>query len=407
MKKFLTLGLVFAGATTLTACSNNAEKEAQAAVEKVLLSMDYRNILLDIDLPEKVVMANKDYEIVWSSSDESHLTKTGAVINPAVGDGNKEVLLTASITVNKKKASKEFKTRVLEGRILTPKQAMEATVEKGSKFIVVGVVSALDKVGKGFFVKNEDSHDNIYIYNNNVAHTFVAGDKVKVAGTKDVYQDVTQVKDVTMKKINSGFNVGETLVKTIAELPVTPTNDEKAAYYGRNIEIKGKVLADNYVYLVETNYTSARLIQLTDDSATKNLLTEYGNKEVTIKGVVKQFNFKAWQIVFHEVKGAATEGFSASDIATYIQTSIDAKANNNVTAGFTLPARLSNVSITYTSQNSAAVVGATSNFVTTITVTRPAIGAADVTGTITATYSINGAAPVTRTFSITVKALTA
>lgn len=107
---------------TLTLAGISIEKEFEVTVlstdpkndvDKLASSfkLNVNHVTNDIELP---TTAGKGSTITWTSSNEEFITSEGKVTRPAIGEGEKEVTLTAVIELNGKKAVKEFMITVID-----------------------------------------------------------------------------------------------------------------------------------------------------------------------------------------------------------------------------------------------------------------------------------------------------
>jgi len=116
MKKIFSFLLVILMAIVVASCQkdNTDEllKEAKDALTITFQTGDSaESVTKNITL---VTVGKHGATITWSSSNTSIIANDGKVTRPANGQGDKEITLTATITINEKQATKEFKVKVIQ-----------------------------------------------------------------------------------------------------------------------------------------------------------------------------------------------------------------------------------------------------------------------------------------------------
>lgn len=116
MKKIFSFLLVILMAIVVASCTkDNTEellKEAKDALTIIFQTGDSaESVTKNITL---VTVGKHGATITWSSSNTSIIANDGKVTRPANGQGDKEVTLTATITINEKQTTKEFKVKVIQ-----------------------------------------------------------------------------------------------------------------------------------------------------------------------------------------------------------------------------------------------------------------------------------------------------
>lgn len=116
MKKIFSFLLVILMAIVVASCQkdNTDEllKEAKDALTIIYQTGDSADsVTKNITL---VTVGMHGATITWSSNDSNVIANDGKVTRPANGQGDKEITLTATITINEKQATKEFKVKVIQ-----------------------------------------------------------------------------------------------------------------------------------------------------------------------------------------------------------------------------------------------------------------------------------------------------
>lgn len=107
---------------TLTLAGISIDKEFEVTVLSIdpkndvdklasSFNLNFNHVIDDIELP---TTAGKESTITWISSNEELITSDGKVTRPAIGEGEKEVKLTAVIELKGEKAKKEFMITVID-----------------------------------------------------------------------------------------------------------------------------------------------------------------------------------------------------------------------------------------------------------------------------------------------------
>ncbi|MCD7938402.1 MAG: family 43 glycosylhydrolase [Tannerellaceae bacterium] len=109
MKRVTCIVSIFFLFISLSAFSKNKDKELASILER--LDPGLRYVTGDIKLPSP---DNKNIQITWSSNDDRLMDANGKVTRPAVGMGDKQVLLTATVSTKKSSAVKSFPITVAE-----------------------------------------------------------------------------------------------------------------------------------------------------------------------------------------------------------------------------------------------------------------------------------------------------
>jgi len=93
----------------LTVLSDDPKNDANELASNLILNGNH--VTDNIILP---TTAGKDSTITWMSSNEGYITSEGVVTRPNIGEGNREVKLTAEVLYNGAKVTKEFIVTVIE-----------------------------------------------------------------------------------------------------------------------------------------------------------------------------------------------------------------------------------------------------------------------------------------------------
>jgi len=240
MKKILTLALLLIASFTLVACGettdemSDADKVEEARASLLLGGLD--QVKANMNLP---TAGRNGTTISWESSDPSIISNTGEVTRPAEGEGNAEVTLTATITLNEESATREFLAIVIQEEPSNTFDSIATLHETSSKNDVVefqGIVSSV--FNGGYFLT--DGTDVIGVYGQ-LAEEVNVGDEIYVKGTYDSYYTLFQISDVTVEDIiSSGNDVNLPVMNTtIAGILAEDSSDK--LIHGKHYNIIGTV----------------------------------------------------------------------------------------------------------------------------------------------------------------------
>ncbi len=216
MKKILTLALILIASITLVACGgttddgelSDADKVEEARAALLLGGLD--QVKANMNLP---TAGRNGTTITWESSDPSVISNTGEVTRPEEGEGNVEVTLTATITLNDESATREFIAVVIQEEPSSTFDTIAELHTASAKNDVVefqGIVSSV--FNGGYFLT--DGTDVIGVYGQ-LAEEVNVGDEIFVKGSYASYYTLFQISDVTVEDIVSTGNP--------VNLPVTNT----------------------------------------------------------------------------------------------------------------------------------------------------------------------------------------
>ncbi len=239
---------------TVTAATEMTDMELAEDALSVLLLTVSGNVETDFDLAELA----KGYTITWTSSDETLLVVNGLVaevIRPEAGEGNQEVVLTASVTVGDETATKDFTVTIKEkdpAIVYTTIADMHANSQLDDVIEFTGIVVGL--FDGGYFLS--DGTHSLGIYHTGSTIDAQIGDEVKVIGSYAVYNTLYQLGSIQYEEVLSTGNAnpldGTAVVKTVAEMLALDSSD--ALIHGMYYTVTGTVeLRGSYdnVYLVD------------------------------------------------------------------------------------------------------------------------------------------------------------
>ncbi len=325
-KSFLVM-MVLVSLLTLTSCNSKEKQAAQAALDEFVEQVTFANyseVTTSFQLAARGKKAGFTIPITWESNkpevieirdlvedgNVSETYKTAKVVRPNKGDGNAEVTLKATFTVEYVEgktltATKEYKFIVLEevsaierGTIASIKAAAakfyfeENGVKPGTSSsnlefpceFDATVTAVLNASGAGQFMVH-DGTAGIYVYSNKTA--VKVGDKVHVKGSITSYYGVLQVG--ANIEVTAGDFDDQAIVysedKTIQDLHDQSVND--GLYGGQALKLVGKLVYgkfnanDSDSYWLEDGITGAQVLVYY-----KSYNTE---EDATLQGYVGKF----------------------------------------------------------------------------------------------------------------------
>lgn len=113
MKKILSFLMAIAFLFVVAACGDKTEELLKGAKDSLTITTASGDSLTSITKNVTLVTKWKEATVTWASSDTSVIANDGKVTRPSHDAGNKEVTLTATLTVNKKKVEKPFTLTVI------------------------------------------------------------------------------------------------------------------------------------------------------------------------------------------------------------------------------------------------------------------------------------------------------
>ena len=241
MKKILTLALLLIASITLVACGettdgemSDADKVEEARASLLLGGLD--QVKANMNLP---TAGRNGTTISWESSDPSVISNTGEVTRPAEGEGNVEVTLTATITLNDESATREFVAVVIQEEPSNTFDSIATLHETSAKNDVVefqGIVSSV--FNGGYFLT--DGTDVIGVYGQ-LAEEVNVGDEIYVKGTYDSYYTLFQISDVTVEDILSSGNPVDLDVTNTTIAGILSEDSSDKLIHGKHYSIIGTV----------------------------------------------------------------------------------------------------------------------------------------------------------------------
>ena len=304
IKRSFFVMMVLVAMFTLASCNGKAKKAAQAALEEVAEQITFANtkeVTTSFNLAAKSKKGEYAITINWESNNPDVIAiadliengevsttfKMAKVTRPNKGDGNKDVVLKATLTTNytEKKTishSVEFSFTVLEevsaverGTIASIKTAAEKFyftdngVKPGTssssdlEFPVefdATVTAILGANGAGQFAVS-DGTAGIYVHSNKTA--VKVGDKVHIKGSASVYYGILQV-GANIEVTPTTFEDQTIEYKASTIQAIHDSND--SMYGGQTLNVTGKLLFGQYngntsdSFWLEDGITGAQLL---------------------------------------------------------------------------------------------------------------------------------------------------
>ena len=197
--------------TALASCEDNSL--AKEVLGKVILTQEGENVSADFTVPKVVNHNGASYEVSWTSSDTSVLdivdnnasTFTADVKRPF--DADKDVQLTASVTVDGKKAKNTFKTTVTS---INANDALSAAIANVGIKASYGAKEELDLPAKS----NEYKDEITFEYTLGGEYTSAKLESTKLTLDPELGQEAIVVK----VKASSGSTVVEKEINTRTSL---------------------------------------------------------------------------------------------------------------------------------------------------------------------------------------------
>ncbi|MCF7924911.1 MAG: lamin tail domain-containing protein [Candidatus Izimaplasma sp.] len=164
--------------------------------------------------------------VTWSSGNTEVVTDDGTVTQPAAGEGNASVTLTATITLNDASTTKEFDIIVAEEAATNAYTVVANIVTEtlGNTVSFQGTVSGL--FDGGYFLT--DGTNAFGVYNPSSSLDLTIGDEVYVKGLYAKYNTLFQISDVIEEEIvtaGDGTNDLAPIEKTVAEVLALDSSD--------------------------------------------------------------------------------------------------------------------------------------------------------------------------------------
>lgn len=312
MKKLLrsiVMALMLLCTLTLVACQENDPKLTDQDVvnaAKEAFTINYTEVTTDFTLP---TTAAGGVTVTWASSDAAIAIsgQNAAVTRPAFADGNKNVVLTATLAKNDATATKEFTVVVvcLEDantiEALTVAEARAAA--KDETVTVKGVVSGFhigsqeypDSV-QGCYITDETG--SVYVYSYELAEAVEKGDEVIIKAKVGEYKGNLQLTYPTelVQTVSKGNTVSSAAAitdKTVADIAADLTASfASQAYVFEGVHIV-KVETSTYKsYTIED--ASGNVINLYSGGNSSEFAAydEYIGKELKVLFYVNSQNSK-------------------------------------------------------------------------------------------------------------------
>ena len=311
MKKLLrsiVMALMLLCTLTLVACQEDTPKLTDQDVvnaAKEAFTINYTEVTTDFTLP---TTAAGGVTVSWASSDAAIAIsgQNAAVTRPAFEDGNKSVVLTATLTKNAATATKEFTVVVVcqedTNKIdaLTVAEAIAA--DQGDTVTVRGVVSGFHwgtyndaNSVQGCYIT--DATGTIYVYGYLVAQEVEKGDDVVLSATVGAYKENVQLTSPTLvqtvSKGNAISSAAAVTDKTVADLAADLTTDyDTKTYIFEGVQVVKIVTSTYQNYTIEDKSGSAINLYSAADSSEFAWLDEYIGKELNVLFFVNSQNSK-------------------------------------------------------------------------------------------------------------------
>lgn len=311
MKKLLrsiVMALMLLCTLTLVACKEDTPKLTDQDVvnaAKEAFTINYTEVTTDFTLP---TTAAGGVTVSWASSDAAIAIsgQNATVTRPAFEDGNKSVVLTATLTKNEASATKEFTVVVVcqeDANTIDALTVAEAiAADQGDTVTVRGVVSGFHwgtyndaNSVQGCYIT--DATGTIYVYGYLVAQEVEKGDDVVLSATVGAYKENVQLTSPTLvqtvSKGNAISSAAAVTDKTVADLAADLTTDyDTKTYIFEGVQVV-KIVTSSYTnYTIEDKSGSAINLYSAADSSEFAWLDEYIGKELNVLFFVNSQNSK-------------------------------------------------------------------------------------------------------------------
>ncbi len=311
MKKLLrsiVMALMLLCTLTLVACKDDTPKLTDQDVvnaAKEAFTINYTEVTTDFTLP---TTAAGGVTVSWASSDAAIAIsgQNAAVTRPAFEDGNKNVVLTATLTKNAATATKEFTVVVVCQEdastidALTVAEAIAA--DQGDTVTVRGVVSGFHwgtyndaNSVQGCYIT--DTTGTIYVYGYLVAQEVEKGDDVVLSATVGAYKENVQLTSPTLvQTVSKGNAISSDAAvtdKTVADLAADLTTDyDTKTYIFEGVQVVKIVTSTYKNYTIEDKSGNSINLYSAADNSEFAWLDEYIGKELNVLFFVNSQNSK-------------------------------------------------------------------------------------------------------------------
>jgi len=263
---------------TVLAATVKTDVEKLAEAKIALLIPVTGLVLSDITLPETALEA----DVTWVSSNTDVITNDGVVTRPLNGEGNADVVLTATLTLGDETTTKTFDVTVREeepSNVFTSIPAMHETSILGDivefQGIVVGIFDG------GYFLS--DGTYSLGVYNPSTTLGVEIGDEVYVKGSYAVYNTLFQINGVTEETNVSSGNANPLTAATLTVAELLALDSSNPLIHGMYYQISGTIeLRGDYgnIYIVDGD-DAVMIYYSSLESSLDALVAEVG-KEVTV-----------------------------------------------------------------------------------------------------------------------------
>jgi len=302
------------------------------------LLLDTESILLldSIVLPD-LYLGNS---IVWSSSDEDILLPNATVIRSLNGEGDKAVILTATITKDNVVLEKDFYYIVKEQDPDNLSIEEFLYLQDSEKATISGVVTG-KIIGKGFHMS--DDTGSIYVYLGSEPLVEI-GDYIGILGYKKTYYNLDEIVDIESLEIISTGNLLPEFTPT-SILDLYETDNQNTNMYSTPIliqgivEISGEFNNVNISWFDENNTKQFVNVYYKSGSADKlaELETLVGTY-VSVEAILQDYYSAGWWRINVNTNSVITElTLTDQEKAQYALSNIDLGDITNVTTNINLP----------------------------------------------------------------------
>lgn len=367
------------------------ELDEEDLIDSVHGSLTLPSEATTLDLPKLV----NSVAISWSSNNENvvAIDDKGNVTINRPNYGYVEVTLTATLTLGDYTRTKEFTVKIL-GYSQYIEDVRE--LDKGKTVTIQGIITF--KLGNNVWIQDETAAIYLYLgstgtYNDKL----VIGNKVRVTGTTDEYQNLKQISNITAVEV----------LETNVALPEVVTYDTIAELINANVmsqvvKFTGVILnvstpSNNQYNVTITDGKDTIVIRVDNRYTAETIDTSLFvvGKAVTVTAPLHIYS-TTYQFM---VSKPADMEFGEYDYLTYVYYKLSLGDVSAVTKDLTLPTTFENIdglTISWESSDDNVIDNEGK-------VTRPAVGEDDAVVILTATIEYNGQTK-TKEFEVTVKA---
>ncbi len=312
MKKYAFYFFVLVLTLTLSSC-------AQANEEAITIILDNLTVNEEIDSDITLPTEIDDYELTWTSTDESIVSNTGRVNRY---NDDRTVTLTATID----KYSKTFEVTVLGyPEMNTVRDAMRGTEDV--VFTFVGEVYSV--LSSGFFV---GSNSYIIYVESDTLPTI--GNTVYVSGTKH-FVDYKGYIDADIVEIYDSADVEINTVPTRGLSTYTSLYYKDPYSYGTQMTSEGVLIIEGESYYIDNSEVKIKISDQTPESI-RTILASHLGKKMKFSGILSDYNHddNMWILSIGQLDETQFKTLNSGEKLKYISTWINEQVPNRITDEF-------------------------------------------------------------------------